>query len=196
MDTIYIDALLSNDTQRVREVYRRFAPKVKRYVLHNSGSEADADDVFQRSLIAVYEKALREGSAFLTVPFEAYLLRIAQLQWLKQLRDTRIKLVSNENTSSDTVINDDDAVSMYKNNSAEPLDANIEEQWTADETRRERNAHLWRQFAQLPDYCQKLLQLRIIDELTNPQIAEREAQTLNYVTSRISMCLKRLRELF
>jgi RNA polymerase sigma factor (sigma-70 family) len=193
-DTLYIDALLAHDPTRIKAIYRRFQPKINRYILNNSGTADDADDVFQKTLIAIYEKALREGNAFLTVPFEAYLLKVARFQWLKHLRDTPTTADIFQNNDSETVTNDDETVSKYSAPMLDPTDTHIEAQIIADEALRARNDKLWAYFAQLPDYCQKLLRLRMIDDLSNPQIAEREAQTLNYVTTRISMCLKRLRE--
>jgi RNA polymerase sigma factor (sigma-70 family) len=193
-DTIYIQALAQHDRVRIKEIYSRFQPKVTRYILNNKGTNDDAADIFQKALIAIYEKTLRGSTDFLNVPFEAYLLQVARFQWLKKLRDTPTSVDIFENSDADTVINDDEAVSKYSNATHDAPDTHIEAEMIAQETVDARNAKLWAYFAQLPDYCQNLLRSRMVDDLTNPQIAEREAQTLNYVTTRISMCLKRLRE--
>jgi len=45
-DQRYLEGLLRNDTLLVQEIYQRFAPKIKYYVLQNQGSEDDAADIF------------------------------------------------------------------------------------------------------------------------------------------------------
>lgn len=45
----------------VREIYDKYAGKVRHYIVANSGSEADAADIFQESLIAIYHQARDKG---------------------------------------------------------------------------------------------------------------------------------------
>src|SRR3979411_1195526 len=68
-DQQYLEGLLHNDTQIVEDIYRRFAPVTKHHVLHNSGSEEDAADIFQESLIDIYNQA-KYKDLKLTCPFE------------------------------------------------------------------------------------------------------------------------------
>ena len=56
-DQRYIEALLQNDKQVVEEVYQRFAPAIRSHILKNRGSEDDAADIFQESLIDIYKQA-------------------------------------------------------------------------------------------------------------------------------------------
>ena len=41
-DQYFVTALLQNNTNVVREIYERFAGKVKAWILQNNGSEDDA----------------------------------------------------------------------------------------------------------------------------------------------------------
>lgn len=84
-DQRYITGLLQNDTALVREIYGRFAGKVKGYILQNSGSEDDAADIFQESLIDIYQQALHKGLQ-LTCPFESFLLLVCKRKWLNELK--------------------------------------------------------------------------------------------------------------
>ena len=56
-DQWFITGLLQNDTAVVKEIYDRFAGKIKSHIIQNSGSEDDAADIFQESLIDIYQQA-------------------------------------------------------------------------------------------------------------------------------------------
>lgn len=84
-DQRFITGLLQNDTFLVREIYDRFAGKVKSYITQNSGSEEDAADIFQESLIDIYQQALHKALQ-LTCPFEAFLLLVCKRKWLNELK--------------------------------------------------------------------------------------------------------------
>jgi RNA polymerase sigma factor (sigma-70 family) len=84
-DQRFITGLLQNDTALVREIYSRFAGKVKSYIIQNSGSEDDAADIFQESLIDIYQQA-KHKALQLTCPFEAFLLLVCKRKWLNELK--------------------------------------------------------------------------------------------------------------
>ncbi len=84
-DQRYIQALLENDTLAVREIYSRYAGKVRAYILANSGSEDDAADIFQESLIDIYNQAKNKGLQ-LTCPFEPFLIIVCKRKWLNELK--------------------------------------------------------------------------------------------------------------
>jgi RNA polymerase sigma factor (sigma-70 family) len=84
-DQRYIQALLENDTLTVREIYSRYAGKVRQYILANSGSEDDAADIFQESLIDIYNQAKNKGLQ-LTCPFEPFLIIVCKRKWLNELK--------------------------------------------------------------------------------------------------------------
>lgn len=84
-DQQYIDALLQNDAAMVDRIYQHFSPAIRRYILQNSGTEADAADIFQEALIDIYHQA-RHRSLTLTCPFEAFLLLICKRKWINELK--------------------------------------------------------------------------------------------------------------
>ena len=69
----------------VREIYNRFASKLKSYIIQNSGSKDDAADILQESLIDIYQQARHKGLQ-LTCPFEAFLLLVCKRKWLNELK--------------------------------------------------------------------------------------------------------------
>ncbi|AXY78508.1 sigma-70 family RNA polymerase sigma factor [Paraflavitalea soli] len=84
-DQRYVQALLENDTLAVREIYSKYAGKVRTYILANSGSEDDAADIFQESLIDIYNQAKNKGLQ-LTCPFEPFLIIVCKRKWLNELK--------------------------------------------------------------------------------------------------------------
>lgn len=94
-DQRFITALLHNDAATVKEIYERFAPKIKNWILQNSGSEDDAADIFQEALVDVYRQA-KEKALQLTCPFEAFLLLICKRKWLNELKKRSRQPVTND----------------------------------------------------------------------------------------------------
>ena len=84
-DQRYVQALLDNDTLAVRELYEKYAAKVRYYILANSGSEDDAADIFQEGLIDIYNQAKHKGLQ-LTCPFEPFLILVCKRKWLNELK--------------------------------------------------------------------------------------------------------------
>lgn len=86
-DWEYLNGLKTKDPAAMRQVYREFYPSVLSYVLQNSGSDEDADDLFQETLIIIY-KQVREGRN-IDCSLNTYFISVARLQWLKELRRRR-----------------------------------------------------------------------------------------------------------
>lgn len=74
----------------MQKVYQNTFPKFKSHVLNNSGSEAQAKDVFQEAFIACWrnikEDKLKENSNL-----EGYLITIAKNKWIDYLRSANFK---------------------------------------------------------------------------------------------------------
>ena len=78
-------ALLQNDVVVVREIYTKYAHKIRHYIMANNGSEEDAADIFQEALIAIYHQA-QHKQLQLTCPFEPFLLLVCKRKWLNLLK--------------------------------------------------------------------------------------------------------------
>jgi len=84
-DQRFIEGLLQNDRQVVEEIYRRFTPAIKNHILQNRGSEDDAADIFQESLVDIYNQA-KYKELQLTCPFEPFLLLVCKRKWLNEIK--------------------------------------------------------------------------------------------------------------
>jgi RNA polymerase sigma factor (sigma-70 family) len=60
-------------------------PSIKQYILKNSGTKNDAEDVFQDALVVVYKKA-NDINFVLTVSLKTYIEAIAKNLWMQELR--------------------------------------------------------------------------------------------------------------
>lgn len=84
-----IDGIKKRDNKVLAQIYKDIFPVVKYYVQNHGGSQEDAKDVFQESIIIAF-KQISENKLEIRTGFEAYLYGIARLIWLKILRSREI----------------------------------------------------------------------------------------------------------
>lgn len=87
-----------------KELYDKNYSFVERYVLKNSGTVEDAEDIFQDCLIILFKKAQSEDFQ-LTASIDTYLYAVSKNLWLNKLR----------NKSSLPVIKIDDNINICSN---------------------------------------------------------------------------------
>ena len=88
-DEDIIRGLRKRDNQVIQYIYAKNFDAISQLILNNNGSEDDAEDVFQESLIVIFRKLRDEPDFELTSSFATYIYSIARLYWLKKLRETR-----------------------------------------------------------------------------------------------------------
>jgi RNA polymerase sigma factor (sigma-70 family) len=171
-DQRYLVGLLHNDNQVVDEIYRRFAPSIKNHILHNQGSEEDAADIFQESLIDIYNQVKYKGLE-LTCPFEPFLLLICKRKWLNELKK--------RGRSPVTKLKDD--LSDW----GEDVFAAAEQA-----VREEDKARIFlQQFQRLGEKCRELLRLSLTGD-RQEKIAEMLGVTYGYLRKKKSECMATL----
>lgn len=101
-----IEAFKTNDRNLTAELYRMHYPEVLRYVLQNSGDEADAKDIYQEAFIALWRNVKTDRLADKPgTNIGGYLFQIARHKWLDKLKSTQHKStvrLADENAESDT----------------------------------------------------------------------------------------------
>ena len=85
-ETTILTDLKTENNFAFGELYREYYGVVKRFILNNSGSEEDAQDVFQDTMLVLVEK-LRKDEFVLTASLKTYIMAIAKHLWLKKIRD-------------------------------------------------------------------------------------------------------------
>ncbi len=83
-DDALIAAIHGGDERALAHLYRLHWPMVSHFVLQNSGSEDDAQDVYQEGVMVFYEK-VRDGSLELSCQIKTYLYAVCRRLWLKRL---------------------------------------------------------------------------------------------------------------
>lgn len=139
-DHRYILALLDNDPVVIEEIYLKYAGKIKRMILKNNGDESDAADIFQESLLAIYQKA-KNQNFILTCPFEAFLYLVCKNKWINELNKRKAHGVTFTDTAGYTTGED------------------IAEQASHVIQNDERKNLLEEKLGELGEGCRKLLQL-------------------------------------
>ncbi|MBL4704250.1 MAG: sigma-70 family RNA polymerase sigma factor [Flavobacteriales bacterium] len=84
-DDALIKGLRDDNRQLVSMLYVKHYPMIRKLVLDNNGSEAEAKDVFQEAIIVFYENIRTKGFD-LTCKIATYLYSISRNIWLKQLK--------------------------------------------------------------------------------------------------------------
>ncbi|HYF32897.1 MAG TPA: sigma-70 family RNA polymerase sigma factor [Chitinophagaceae bacterium] len=92
-DQRYVEALLANDYGVIEKLYSSCWPQIRRMVINNNGSEADAADLFQDALLMICTRA-RHQHFQLTCPMEAFLYLVCKNRWINELHKKRNKQVT------------------------------------------------------------------------------------------------------
>lgn len=142
-------------------LYQQNFRSVKKYIEDNSGSETDAEDVFQDALVVVYER-IRKGDLILTCGFGTFLFAIAKTQWLGILRQRKRRNVVTDDC--DNILNND--TDIYE-----------------DLIQAEKKKLFITHFNELTEDCKKIIQLFIkefsIAEITKMMNFSSEQHTKN-----------------
>ena len=82
-----------------KELYKNYFPYVKRFIINNNGSDADAEDVFQDTMIILLEK-LRMDDFVITASVKSYIMGIAKNIWLKKIRNSfKVTEITDDHTN-------------------------------------------------------------------------------------------------
>jgi RNA polymerase sigma factor (sigma-70 family) len=80
-----LKGLALNDRKSVETIYKLFYNMVQSLILNNNGSADDARDIFQETVIVLYEKA-KSGSFELNCQLKTYVYSVSRRLWLKKLQ--------------------------------------------------------------------------------------------------------------
>lgn len=171
-DESIIDGLKERDNGIIRYIYKEYYPTIKFLITTNSGTETDAEDVFQDALVVLYRKIAKEN-LILTSSFKTFLYSICRNLWLQRL-DRRV--FSNE---------------FLEMEDLSELQENVHHEQPEEEQEKYR---LFQQhFLQLSHDCQKVLRL-FMGKTSLREIADIMGfKTEKYAKTRKFMCKEKLK---
>jgi len=94
-DLKILEGIAAGDTAIIKDFYRKNFAYIKSYILKNSGNDADAEDVFQDGLIAVYQK-VTSNTLEIHVSLKTYFYAICKNIWRNRLRKNTKEKVDTE----------------------------------------------------------------------------------------------------
>ena len=172
-DQDIIDSLKNNDQQVLDEVYRKHKKSFYLFARTFSIPTNDIEDIYQETIISLYENIQNNKLSKLTSSLKTYLFAIGKFKILKQLNKPTFPY------SQDNVILVSEEMKVFE-----------------AEVNEERQKTLKKSWAQLGDKCQQILELYYYKGKTLDEIQK----DLNYsskdvLKSQKSRCLKQLKEL-
>ena len=139
-DEQILKGVLRHDNLILQYIYKQYYYKINYFIKKNQGSEDDASDIFQETIIVIYRKLKENDLIFEKSSFAGYLFSVSRFLWLKQLEKRRIE----RERLNDTLPFQEN---LYDENLVELVDKN------------ERYGLYQKHFATLSTDCQKLMQL-------------------------------------
>jgi RNA polymerase sigma factor (sigma-70 family) len=145
-----IQGILKSDANIINYVYKENFLVFRKYVNENSGNDDDSADVFQDTIMAIYQKA-KEGNLNIYVSFGTYLFSVAKRLWLEELRKRKLKNIVPSLHNIDVI--------------DENYDFEFEILYN------ERHKLIWNHFDKLSNDCKKIIKL-FIDEKSVAEVTK------------------------
>jgi RNA polymerase sigma factor (sigma-70 family) len=173
-DEEILAGLRKRDNRVLQYIYKNSFNTVKQLILHNAGTDNDAEDIFQEALIIIFKKLKEEPDFELTAAFNTYIYSIARLLWLKNLRN--IKKIE-----------------------IDPLNRDMEERIEFEEPSPVQDKDLrlaiyQRTLLKIPEDCQKILRLTAQDVSSREIANQLGFRSEGYVRKRRHFCKEYLVE--
>jgi len=171
-DEAILEGLKKRDREVIRYVYKEYYPTIKFLIISNSGSDTDAEDVFQDAMVIIYRK-ISEDRLVLTSSFKTFLYSICRNLWLQRLDR---KLFSYEFMENENLTDMQDAIVVE-----------------LTEMENEKYRLFQQHFLRLSEDCKKILRL-FMNKVPLKEIAEIMGfKTEKYAKTRKFMCKEKLK---
>lgn len=83
-DEAIIAGLKEQDLTIIKYIYKQYLQSIRGLITTNSGTQMDAEDVFQDAMVIIYQK-ISSGNLKLTCSFKTYLYSVCRYIWLQKL---------------------------------------------------------------------------------------------------------------
>lgn len=168
-----IQGIKENHKDTIAAFYTEVFPKVKSYILQNSGDEDQAKDIFQEAFMVAWQKVKTgEFHPQNATAMQGFLFQVSKNKWLDWLRSSRFKRESSL-----------DAISMDVADSEEEM------------LQEERLSILEKAFQKLGESCQELLQQFYYQKVSLEDLAKKFGWTAQTAKNNKYRCMEKLRKI-
>lgn len=154
-------------------LYKTYYPVIAKFITANHGSEEDAKDIFQETLL-VFSKNMEKKDFQLTSSLKTYLYAISKNLWLKSLRNRKPT----------------DSLESKENEYAALSDTSAQEQ----ENEMEITDYIDRLMAKMPVHCQKIVQYVYYQNLPVDKVVQALGYNNNHTASNVKYkCIQQMK---
>lgn len=173
--TDILNAILKNRNQEVlNQLYKTALPKVRSFVLKNSGNSDDAKDIFQDAVI-VFFHSVKTAKFDESKSIDGFIYTVARNAWINKVRHDK-KLVFKDELPED-----------FNTNQDNQLD---------DIISKERQDAFRKVFMMLGEQCRELMQLSIYEEMPPREITNLlKISNVEVTRTNLYRCRKKLTSL-
>lgn len=170
-----LEALARKEKDAIETIYRDHYQMIQAMVVNNSGSADDAADIFQETMIVLFEKAKLEDFE-LSCQLKTFIYSISRRLWLKRLQISS-RLVTSDHSTEEVVA--------------------VEEDLEVHEKRHAEFQMMEMAMARIGEPCKSLLEAYYLQKKPMQQIATEFGYTnADNAKTQKYKCLVRLKKLF
>ena len=133
-----LEGLRNRDTNVLDFIYKSYFQQIKVFINKNSGTDEDAQDIYQDAVLVIYQK-IKNDNLTLNCSFYTYLYSVCRLLWLKQLEKRKKSQEYMDDSEKLIDMDNDDILKFY----------NVNERYVIYQDH----------FKKLSQNCQKILEL-------------------------------------
>jgi RNA polymerase sigma factor (sigma-70 family) len=175
-DNDFMVGLLNGNNDVLSALYKKYYNIVLKFILYNSGTNAAAQDIYQETIIVLYESVKKPGFE-LKCQLQTYIFSIAKRLWLKELKKNGKTFLFKESEENNLVDVSEDLKEF------DEKEAEIEKMNNS--------------LIDLGEPCSELIKDFYINKLSMEEIAEKFGYTnADNAKTQKYKCLQRLKKIF
>ena len=175
-DNDFMVGLLNGNNDVLSALYKKYYNIVLKFILYNSGTSAAAQDIYQETIIVLFESVKKPGFE-LKCQLQTYIFSIAKRLWLKQLKKNGKTFLFKESEENNLVDVSEDLKEF------DEKEAEIEKMNNS--------------LIDLGEPCSELIKDFYINKLSMEEIAEKFGYTnADNAKTQKYKCLQRLKKIF
>jgi RNA polymerase sigma factor (sigma-70 family) len=175
-DEQFIDGLRTGSSEVLNSLYKKYYNIVLKFIVNNSGSEEAAQDIYQETIIVLYEN-VQKSNFVLSCQLQTYIYSVAKRLWLKQLKKNGKTFLFKDEGENDFV----------------DLSEELEDHMNKESEIEQMNKSL----TELGEPCGTLIKDFYVNRLSMDEIAEKFGYTnADNAKNQKYKCLQRLKKYF